>query len=52
MSLIQAYLGDKAGATETAKRSLEGAKKPNNADYIKMNTASIAEWQQYFFLID
>ncbi|PCH52734.1 MAG: dihydrolipoamide dehydrogenase [Flavobacteriaceae bacterium] len=46
MSLIQADLGDKASAIETAKRSLEGAEKANNADYIKMNTASIAEWNK------
>ena len=46
MSLIQADLGDKAGAIETAKRSLEGAEKANNADYIKMNKESIAEWEK------
>lgn len=44
MSLIQADLGDKTGAIATAKRSLEGAIKANNADYIKMNKESIAEW--------
>ncbi|WP_299524538.1 DUF2911 domain-containing protein [uncultured Lutibacter sp.] len=44
MSLIQADLGDKAGAIATAKRSLEGALKANNADYVKMNKESIAEW--------
>ena len=44
MSLIQADLGDKAGAIETAKRSLEGAEKANNADYVKMNKESIAKW--------
>jgi hypothetical protein len=46
MSLIQADLGDKAGAIETAKKSLESAMKANNADYIKMNKESIAKWQQ------
>ncbi|NLP56635.1 DUF2911 domain-containing protein [Lutibacter sp. B1] len=46
MSLIQADLGDKAGAIATAKKSLAGAEKANNADYIKMNKESIAQWQQ------
>lgn len=46
MSLIQADMGDKAGAIATAKRSLEAAEKANNADYVKMNKESIAEWQQ------
>ena len=46
MSLIQADLGDKAGAIETAKESLAGAEKAGNADYAKMNKESIAEWQQ------
>ncbi len=45
-SLIQAGLGDKNGAIITANRSLELARKENNADYIKMNTDSIAEWQK------
>lgn len=46
MSLIQADLGDKAGAIETAKKSLAGAEKANNADYVKMNQESIAEWNK------
>ncbi len=46
MSLIQADLGDKTGAISTAKQSLIGAEKANNADYVKMNKESIAEWQQ------
>ena len=46
MSLIQADLGDKAGAIATAKKSLEAAKKANNADYIKMNEESISKWQK------
>ena len=46
MSLIQADLGDKAGAIATAKLSLEGAEKAGNADYVKMNKESIAEWQK------
>jgi len=45
MSLIQADLGDKAGAIATAKLSLAGAEKANNAGYIKMNKESIAKWQ-------
>lgn len=44
MSLIQADLGDKAGAIATAKRSLASAEKAGNADYIKMNKESIVEW--------
>src|SRR5210317_2250939 len=46
MSLIQADMGDKAGAIATAKRSLAGAEKAGNADYIKMNKESIAEWSK------
>lgn len=46
MSLIQADMGDKAGAIVTAKKSLEGATKANNVDYVKMNEESIAEWQK------
>ncbi len=46
MSLIQADLGDKAGAIETAQKSLAGAEKANNADYVKMNKESIAEWSK------
>ena len=45
-SLIQAGLGDKRGAIATAGRSLELAKEANNADYIKMNEESIAEWKK------
>jgi hypothetical protein len=44
MSLIQADMGDKAGAIATAKRSLAAAEKAGNADYVKMNKESIAEW--------
>jgi len=36
-ALIQKGLGDKKGATETAKASLEAAKKANNRDYERMN---------------
>lgn len=45
-SLIQAELGDKKGAIETASKSLEMATKDEDAAYIKMNEASIAEWQK------
>jgi len=45
-SLIQAKMGDKAGAVETAKLSLTGAQKANNPDYIKMNQDSIKEWSK------
>lgn len=45
-SLIQAKLGDKKGAVETAKLSLIGAEKAKNADYVKMNNDSIKEWSK------
>ncbi len=45
-SLIQAKLGDKKGAIETAKVSLEAAKTAKNDDYVKMNNDSIAEWSK------
>lgn len=45
-SLIQAKLGDKAGAIATAKLSLEGAQKAKNEDYVKMNNDSIKEWSK------
>jgi hypothetical protein len=43
-SLIQAKLGDKKGAIETAKISMEAAKIGKNDDYVKMNNDSILEW--------
>lgn len=43
-SLIHAKAGDKAGAIAAAKKSLEGAEKAGNADYVKMNKESLAEW--------
>jgi tetratricopeptide (TPR) repeat protein len=43
-SLIHAANGDKKGAIAAAKKSLEGAKAANNADYIKMNEESLKEW--------
>jgi hypothetical protein len=45
-SLIQAKLGDKKGAIETAKISLEAAVKEKNDDYVKMNNDSIIEWSK------
>jgi len=45
-SLIQAKLGDKAGAIATAKLSLAGAQKEKNDDYVKMNNDSIKEWSK------
>ncbi len=43
-SLIHAASGDKKGAISAAKASLEGAKKAENADYVKMNMDSLKEW--------
>jgi hypothetical protein len=43
-SLVQAKMGDKAGAIVTAKRSMELAKTEKNMDYVRMNEKSIAEW--------
>ena len=45
-SLIQAKQGDKKGAIETAKASLASAEAANNADYVKLNKDSIAEWSR------
>ncbi|HMK07049.1 MAG TPA: DUF2911 domain-containing protein [Flavobacterium sp.] len=45
-SLIQARLGDKKGAIESAKLSLAAATAAKNNDYVKMNTESIAEWSK------
>ena len=45
-SLIQAELGDKKGAIETAEKSLAMAKKDEDAAYVKMNEESIAEWKK------
>ena len=45
-SLIYAAAGDKKGAIEIAKQSLAKAEAAGNADYIKMNKESIAEWMQ------
>lgn len=45
-SLIQAKLGDKNGAIETAKISLASAEVAKNQDYVTMNKESIAEWSK------
>jgi hypothetical protein len=45
-SLIQAKLGDKKGAIETARLSLAAAKAAKNNDYIKMNEDNIMEWSK------
>ncbi len=45
-SLIQAKLGDKKGAIESAKASLAAAELAKNQDYVKMNKDSIAEWSK------
>ncbi|MDX5586336.1 MAG: DUF2911 domain-containing protein [Aureibaculum sp.] len=45
-SLIHAAMGDKKGAIEAAKKSMEVAEKAGNADYVKMNKESIAEWSK------
>jgi hypothetical protein len=45
-SLIYAASGDKKGAIALAKKSLAAAEKEGNADYIKMNKDSLAEWMQ------
>ncbi|WP_324721120.1 DUF2911 domain-containing protein [Salinimicrobium sp. HB62] len=43
-SLIQADLGMKKQAIETAKLSLAAAEKAGNKDYVKMNKDSLKEW--------
>lgn len=45
-SLIHAALGDKKAAIAAAKMSLAKAEEAKNADYIKMNKESIAEWSK------
>lgn len=45
-ALIEADLGDKKAAIETAKRSLEAAKKAKYDNYVKMNEESIKEWSK------
>jgi hypothetical protein len=45
-SLIQAELGDKKGAIETATISLKAAEKAGYKSYVVMNQASIEEWSK------
>jgi len=45
-ALIQAKMGDYAGAIETAKRSKALAEEAGNKDYVRMNDKSIAEWKK------
>ncbi|MCH2229340.1 MAG: DUF2911 domain-containing protein [Crocinitomicaceae bacterium] len=45
-SLIQAELGDYKGAIESAKVSLDGAKKADYQSYVKMNEESIEAWRK------
>lgn len=44
-SLIEADMGKKEEAIKTARKSMASAEKANNADYVKMNKESIAEWE-------
>tara|TARA_R110002012_G_scaffold11112_7_gene49930 strand:+ start:21227 stop:22072 length:846 start_codon:yes stop_codon:yes gene_type:complete len=43
-SLIYAKAGDKKGAIEAAKKSLEMAKAAGNNDYVALNQKSLKEW--------
>jgi len=43
-SLILAKNGDKAGAIKAAQKSLKLAETAKNADYVKLNKDSLAEW--------
>ncbi len=43
-SLVYAAAGDKKGAIAAAKASLADAEKSKNANYVKMNKASLKEW--------
>ncbi|MFT5822853.1 MAG: hypothetical protein ACI8ZM_004110 [Crocinitomix sp.] len=45
-SLIEAKLGKKKEAIATATLSMAAAEKAGNADYVKMNKDSIAEWSK------
>lgn len=45
-SLIQAELGDKAGAIKTARAGLALAEKGKNADYVKQFNESISTWSK------
>lgn len=45
-ALIQANLKDYKGAIETATSSLEAAKKVGNDEFVRLNEASIKEWNK------
>ena len=45
-ALIQAELGDKKGAIETAKLSLAAAEKDGDIYYVNLNKTSIEEWSK------
>lgn len=45
-SLIEADMGNYNAAIETAKMSLKKAEEAGNGDYVRMNSASIAEWSK------
>ena len=45
-ALIQAGLGDTAGAIETANKSTQLAQEAGNDEYPRMNAKSIAEWSK------
>ncbi len=45
-SLIHAALGDKKSAIEAAKKSMAKAEERKNANYVRMNKESIAEWSK------
>ncbi|QII70751.1 DUF2911 domain-containing protein [Apibacter sp. B3706] len=45
-SQIQAKLGDIKGAIDSAEKSLDGAQKEGNKDYIRLNNESIKEWKK------
>jgi len=44
-ALIHMANGDKKGAIKAAKLSLEKSKEAGNMDYVRMNEASLKEWQ-------
>lgn len=44
-ALLQAKIGDFTGAIATAEKSTELSKKEGNADYQRMNDASVKEWK-------
>ena len=45
-ALCLAQAGDKKAAIAAAEKSLAAAEKAGNADYVKMNKASIEEWSK------